>query len=195
MKMFEKYGNDISYRDILQVDGANAAHHSLHGKSPVLNGVTAKNIEDELKKDKICRWKEYWVEYINAFDKLINILPDSVVTINVGRQAVEIGFKYLIVKKNGEIRKSDRTHNLSELADTVFKEYSINDDYMKWVDVFCHVYNEHIENGYVEYFRFPEYKNSEYFDGVFLDIDWLSYNFSLILLKLMHFAGIDDEIE
>jgi hypothetical protein len=66
---------------------------------------------------------------------------------------------------------------------------------MKWVDVFCHVYNEHIENGYVEYFRFPEYKNSEYFDGIFLDIDWLSYNFSLILLKLMHFAGIDDEIE
>ncbi len=55
-------------------------------------------------------------------------MPDSVVTINVGRQAVEIGFKYLIVKKNGEIRKSDRTHNLSELADTVFKEYSINDD-------------------------------------------------------------------
>ncbi len=195
MKMFEKYGNDISYRDILQVDGANAAHHALYGKSPVFNGISAKNIEDELKKDKICRWKEYWVEYINAFDKLINILPDSVVTINVGRQAVEIGFKYLIVKKNGEIRKSDRTHNLSELADTVFKEYSINDDYMKWVDVFCHVYNEHIENGYVEYFRFPEYKNSEYFDGVFLDIDWLSYNFSLILLKLMHFAGIDDEIE
>lgn len=64
-------------------------------------------------------------------------MPDSVVTINVGRQAVEIGFKYLIVKKNGEIRKSDRTHNLSELADTVFKEYSINDDYMKWVDVFA----------------------------------------------------------
>ena len=45
------------------------------------------------------------------------------------------------------------------------------------------------------YFRFSEYKNSEYFDGVFLNIDWLSYNFSLILLKLMHFAGIDDEIE
>ena len=113
MKKFKKYGNDISYRDILQVDGANATHHALYGKSPVFNGISAKNIEDELKKDKICRWKEYWVEYINAFDKLINILPDSVVTINVGRQAVEIGFKYLIVKKNGEIRKSDRTHNLS----------------------------------------------------------------------------------
>ena len=195
MKKFEKYGNDISYRDILQVDGADATCHVLYGKSPIFNGKRKKNIEDELKKDKICRWKEYWVEYINAFDKLINILPDSVVTINVGRQAVEIGFKYLIVKKNGEIRKSDRTHNLSELADTVFKEYSINDDYMKWVDVFCHVYNEHIENGYVEYFRFPEYKNGEYFDGIFLYIDWLSYNFSLILLKLMHFAGIDDEIE
>ena len=75
MKMFEKYGNDISYRDILQVDGANATHHALYGKSPVFNGISAKNIEDELKKDKICRWKEYWVEYINAFDKLINILP------------------------------------------------------------------------------------------------------------------------
>lgn len=193
--MFKKYGNDISYRDILQVDGADATCHAFYGKSPVFNGISEKNIEDELKKDKICRWKEYWVEYINVFDKLINILPDSVVTINIGRQAVEIGFKYLIVKKNGEIRKSDRTHNLSELSNTVFKEYSINDDYMKYVDVFCRVYNERIENGYVEYFRFPEYKNSEYFDGTFLDIDWLSYNFTLILLKLMHFAGIDDERE
>ena len=224
MSLFELLGKELNYKDILQLDGAFSVAHINYDQSPIFNGIDSKDIArnsrkngvslnnkiDDIygclhsfdgteknykKEDRIQLWKIYWLEYINAFDRLCGILPDSVVTINVGRQAVEIGFKYLIVKKNGEIRKSDRTHNLSELADTVFKEYSINDDYMKWVDVFCYVYNEHIENGYVEYFRFPEYKNSEYFDGVFLDIDWLSYNFSLILLKLMHFAGIDDEIE
>lgn len=50
MKMFKKYGNDISYRDILQVDGADATCHVLYGKSPIFNGISAKNIEDELKK-------------------------------------------------------------------------------------------------------------------------------------------------
>ena len=29
MKMFKKYGNDISHRDILQVDGAEATCHVL----------------------------------------------------------------------------------------------------------------------------------------------------------------------
>lgn len=52
MKMFKKYGNDISYRDILQVDGADATCHVLYGKSPIFNGISAKNIEDELKKIK-----------------------------------------------------------------------------------------------------------------------------------------------
>ena len=52
MKMFKKYGNDISYRDILQVDGADATCHVLYGKSPIFNGISAKNIEDELKQAK-----------------------------------------------------------------------------------------------------------------------------------------------
>lgn len=55
MEMFKKYGNDINYGDILQVDGADATCHAFYGKSPVFNGISAKNIEDELKKDKICR--------------------------------------------------------------------------------------------------------------------------------------------
>ena len=59
MKMFKKYGNDISYRDILQVDGADATWHVLYCKSPIFNGISAKNIEDELKKDKILSDKVY----------------------------------------------------------------------------------------------------------------------------------------
>ena len=64
---------------------------------------------------------------------------------------------------------------------------------MAYVETFCEKYDKCIENGYAEYFRFPEYKQSEYFTGTFLDIRWLSYNFALIILKLLHFAGLDDE--
>lgn len=146
---------------------------------------TANNLQ---KNDRISLWENYWLEYINAFDTLREALPNSIVTTNVGRQAIEIGFKYLLLKKTGDI---NYTHDLQELSASLFKEYRINDSYMEWVDVFCEKYCKYIEGENDEYFRFPEYRKGKFFAGNRLDIEWLSYNFALILLKLLHFAGLD----
>ena len=128
MNIFKAFGDDISYKDPLQLDGAFSVAHINYGKSPIFNGNDSKDvaknsrktsvssnekIEDVLgcinsfngtekdfkKDDKLQLWELYWMEYINAFDKLTKILPNSVVTIYVGRQAVEIGIKYLLLKK------------------------------------------------------------------------------------------------
>lgn len=37
-------------------------------------------------------------------------------------------------------------------------------------------------------------KSSQYFAGNCLDAKWLSYNFALILLKLLHLADLEKEI-
>lgn len=121
----------MSYKDVLQLDGAFSAAHVNYGKSPILNGIDSKDLaknsrknslsseervenvierlysfdgtEKDFKKvDRIVLWKNYWLEYINAFDKLIDSLPNSIVTIYVGRQAIKIGFKYLLIKKPGK---------------------------------------------------------------------------------------------
>ena len=131
------------------------------------------------------------MEYINAFDKLIELLPNSVVTTYVGRQAIEIGFKYLLLKKNGRI---EATHDLGKLSKLLFTEYDINDSYMDWVETFCEKFCKYIEGGNVEYFRYPEYKKNSYFAGNRLDIEWISYNFVLIILKLIHFADLETEV-
>lgn len=65
---------------------------------------------------------------------------------------------------------------------------------MENVDSFCKTFCEYIEGGNVEYFRFPEYSGNTYFAGNRLDIEWLSRNFALIILKLIHFAELEDEI-
>jgi len=75
---------------------------------------TGKNFK---KDDRILLWKNYWMEYINAFDKLIDSLPSSVVTIYVGRHAIEIGFKYLLLIKSGQVAK---THDLEELSNSLY---------------------------------------------------------------------------
>ena len=67
--------------------------------------------------DRIILRKSYWLEYINAFDKLTEILPDSIVTVFIGRQAVEIGFKYLLLKKTKQVIKE---HNLQVLSNSFF---------------------------------------------------------------------------
>lgn len=217
MKIFKK----LNYKEILQVDGAFSVAHVNYGKSPVFNGTNSKNfaiksrknslsskekIEDVMeclrsfngteqdfkKDDQLLLWKYYWMEYVNAFDKLVDLLPCSVVTIFVGRQAIEIGFKYLLIKKNGHIKG---THDLMELSTSLFNEYKIDVSYMDWIREFCEDYSMYIEGGNVEYFRYPEYKNNKYFAGNHLDIEWLIYNFSLIILKLIHFADLEGEFQ
>lgn len=217
MTLLEKGRTTLSYKDVLQVDGAFSTAHINYDKSPLFNGSDSRNlakvsrgdslsvkeqIEDVLdciesfdgtannlqKNDRISLWENYWLEYINAFDTLREALPNSIVTTNVGRQAIEIGFKYLLLKKTGDI---NYTHDLQELSASLFKEYRINDSYMEWVDVFCEKYCKYIEGENDEYFRFPEYRKGKFFAGNRLDIEWLSYNFALILLKLLHLAGLD----
>ena len=61
---------------------------------------------------------------------------------------------------------------------------------MEWMDSFCELYCKYIEGDNPEYFRFPEYKGNANFAGNRLDIRWLCYNLSLIILKLLHFSGL-----
>lgn len=219
---FQNIGDQGSYKDLLELDGAFSVAHINYGSSPQFNGEDGKNIaknsrrnslssmehvedvlaslsamngteKDYKKADRIILWKNYWLEYVNAFDKLIIILPKSVVTAYIGRQAIELGFKYLLIQKNVTERDL-KTHNLEELAALLWSKYVINEDYMEGVLDFCDIYSKMIEGENVEYFRYPEYNKSTYFAGNRLDIEWLSYNFSLILLKLLHFAGLDADV-
>lgn len=220
MNIFKSFGNELNYNDSLQLDGAFSVAHINYYKSPMFNGVDSKDmainsrksnlsseekIEDVLgclysfngteknfkKDDRNVLWKNYWLEYINIFDKLINLSPSSVVTIFVGRQAIEIGFKYLLLKKNEKIIK---THDLGKLSNLLSSEYNFDESYMDDVDTFCKTFCKYIEGGNVEYFRFPEYKVNTYFASNHLEISWLSYNFALILLKLIHLANLEAEM-
>ena len=132
MNVFKELGKDLNYKDILQVDGAFSACHINYGKSLKFNGADSKNMaqnsrknsltenghiddleavqydfngteKDFKKQDIILLWEKYWLEYINAFNKLVAELPDSIVTVYVGRHAIELGFKYLMTKKNIKI--------------------------------------------------------------------------------------------
>jgi hypothetical protein len=210
MKLFEAFGDCLNYEDILQLDGAFSVAHANYGKSPLFNDINDEPLVEVLRKrillsedmrsfigvegdyskdNRELLWKGFWLEYINAFDKLTSLLPNSIATAFVGRQTIEIGFKYLLLKKNGKV---SFTHDLGELSDAFFSEYKVNDEYMRWVDDFCKTYCKYIEGKHAEYFRYPEYQKA-FFAGNCLDIKWLSYNFALILLKLIHFAGLDTE--
>ena len=114
MNVFKELGKDLNYKDILQVDGAFSACHINYGKSLKFNGADSKNMaqnsrknsltenghiddleavqydfngteKDFKKQDIILLWEKYWLEYINAFNKLVAELPDSIVTVYVGR--------------------------------------------------------------------------------------------------------------
>lgn len=115
MNVFKELGKDLNYKDILQVDGAFSACHINYGKSLKFNGADSKNMaqnsrknsltenghiddleavqydfngteKDFKKQDIILLWEKYWLEYINAFNKLVAELPDSIVTVYVGRE-------------------------------------------------------------------------------------------------------------
>lgn len=217
MNIFKTFGAEHSYKDIIQLDGAFSVTHINYGKSPIFNKISSKdfannsrknsiscndkieNVNDYLysfngteqnikKNDRILLWENYWLEYINTFDNLIKSLPNSVVTAYIGRHAVEIGMKYLLLKRTNQIKNG---HDLGNLSNLLFTEYSVKDDYMKYVNEFCEFFCKYIEGGNSEYFRYPDYKKNAFFAGNNLDIKWISYNLSLIILKLIHFADLD----
>ena len=206
MKIFKVFGSELNYEEIIQIDGAFSVTHINYNESPLFNSKSSKDIarlsrknslskEDKIENvldylydfdgtekdyklnDRIELWKIFWLEYINAFDKLVEIIPKSIVAINVGRQAIEIGLKYLLLKKTGRVEK---THELHTLCNQLFLECEINEDYMNDVKNFFELYCKYIEGGNDEYFRYPEYKSNKYFAGNRLNVEWLSYNFSLI---------------
>lgn len=215
--MFDSF--DIKYTDGLELDGAFSVTHINYGCSPKFHGEDANDIAkssrknsitfkdkiddvlDSIRKfngteknykiaDRIYLWKKYWFDYIEAFDKSTKVMPDSVVTVYIGRHAIELGLKYLIMVKKGSVVKS---HDLKKLYDEFDSVYKIQEQYMEWMDSFCELYCKYIEGDNPEYFRFLEYKGNANFAGNQLDIRWLCYNLSLIILKLLHFSGLEDE--
>ena len=218
MKLFTSFEQHIGYQDL--IDAAFAVCHNNYGKTPLFNNKSEENvaktsrsnsisskehIDDVLEKirefdgteeaylydDNVELWKSYLLGYINTFDKLTSVLPYSIATVFIGRQAVELAFKYLILE-SGKVYP--KTHNLGDLAQSFL---SMTDaralGYMDWVSEYCEEYCRYIEGGNAEYFRYPAYKSDKSFAGNRLDLRWLSYNFALILLKLIHYADLDDE--
>lgn len=196
MNIFKSFGVEHSYKDIIQLDGAFSVTHINCGKSPMFNKISSKDLasnsrknsisckekienvneylysfngtEQNIKKDdRVLLWKNYWLEYINTFDNLIKSLPNSVVTAYIGRHAIEIGIKYLLLKKTNQIKNE---HDLGLLSNLLFNEYNIQEDYMKYVNEFCEFFCKYIEGGNSEYFRYPDYKKKAFFAGNNLDI-------------------------
>lgn len=219
MNIFKTFGEDINYKDIIQLDSAFSVLHINYGKSSIFNKINGKDFannsrknsisyndkienvneclhlfngtEENIKKnDRILLWENYWLEYINTFDNLIKLLPNSVATLYIGRHAIELGIKYLLLKKTNQIKNE---HDLGILSNLLFTEYNIKDGYMKYVDKFCEFFSNYIEGRNPEYFRYPEYKKNAFFAGNKLNIEWLSYNLSIVLLKLVHFANLDSK--
>lgn len=220
MLFSDSFGCNLNYDDILQLDCGYSVCHINYGKSPKFgkedgkfiaissrkNSISSNEKNDDVigflnifngteknynKNDRIALWKAYWIEYINAFNNLTICLPKSIVTVYVGRQAIEIGFKFLLLKKTGQVTKK---HDLGVLSNMLYTNYDIKDNYMKDVDSFCKLFCDYIEGQNVEYFRYPEYKKNNFFDGNRLDIKWITHNFALIILKLIHFSNLDNEI-
>lgn len=215
MGLFESYVDKISYEDILELDGCFSATHILYNESlqkqenntksndeygfpqkeaikdSLENIYSFKGTKPNLKQnERIVLWKDYFKQYVYAFDSLLMSLPNSVVVIYIGRQAIELGIKYLLLLKTGKI---DTTHDLLKLSKTLFFKYNIQEEYMMDIQTFCEFFSNYIEDGNVEYFKYPEYKNNTYYAGKHLDIKWLSFNIALVILKLIHFAELDNE--
>lgn len=219
MGTFSSFGGQLRYTDILQLDGAFSTAHINYGRSPEFNGRDGRRLAQSSRThsvsvasrltnvfavwwefdgteagcseaDRLELWKSYWLEYARAFDFLAAELPRSVVTAYIGRHAVELGFKYVILSR-GEAFPP--VHKLGELSRAALSEITEPEPYLDWVVDFCERYSQYIEGGKVEYFRYPDYNGGRFFAGNCLDIHWLAYNLALILLKLIHYAGLDEE--
>jgi len=207
----------IDYDEQLQLDGFYQVTHINYGKSPMFMDISAKEIaadsrktsisnklyiEDVIKsindfhgteidlknEDRADLWKWFWLEYVHSFFELTEVMSNSIVTAYIGRHAIEMGFKYILVKNNEEFPK---THSIGELSDLVASKCKENSEKWEQIAKACNLYDEMIEDCNPEYFRYPVYKKNAYFAGNSLDISWLLYNFSIILLNQIHYLGLD----
>ena len=195
MKLFTALGANINYRDPIQLDGVFPSQHTLYEKNPVFSDITASSLSKKLdlesdNRKRLELWKHFWLEYIDSFDALTTARPDSVATAHLGGHAVELGFKYLLLAKTNSLI---RTHDLAALAKEVNNEYGPLPTHYDWIVDFCTLYQTYVEEGHIEYFRYPGYggtADGPLFKGMKLDIRWISYNLALITLKLLHLAGV-----
>ena len=159
MKLFTALGANINYRDPIQLDGAFPSQHTLYEKNPAFSDITASSPSKKLdlesdNRKRLELWKHFWLEYIDSFDALTTARPDSVATAYLGGHAVELGFKYLLLAKTNSFI---RTHDLAALAKEVNNEYGPLPTYCDWIVDFCTLYQTYVEEGHIEYFRYPEY--------------------------------------
>lgn len=158
MNVFKELGKDLNYKDILQVDGAFSACHINYGKSLKFNGADSKNMaqnsrknsltenghiddleavqydfngteKDFKKQDIILLWEKYWLEYINAFNKLVAELPDSIVTL-----LFQIIILFVGIVPTSSISIGDKLEiviltNIGLLSGTIAVIYSINKEH------------------------------------------------------------------
>lgn len=212
--------NRITAAAKLQFDGFYSATHINYSTSPCFVDIDARDLAVDARKNSISKerhidvfenleifrgtergikkkernelWKYYWLEYVHAFFEMSEILEKSVTTAYIGRHSIELGFKYIFLIKGKDFPK---THNLSTLANELRTQFNM-DEY-EWDDIVnaCEIYSKYLEGDNAEYFRYPEYIKDEFFAGNNLDIKWIIYNFAIIILKLMSYVGLEEEIE
>lgn len=144
-------------------------------------------------QDLLELWKAEWLEYFKAFDKLACQLRESIVSLFLGRHALELGFKYLRLK---QLKAISFTHNLAKLSSGVFDNSDFESDSLGCILSYLDYYQAYIEGNTPEYFRYPEYKKDGkpvYFGGIHLSINAIIQDIALANLKLIHFAGLDKE--
>lgn len=219
MSSKKSWKDTIGYNDIIQMDGFFAAAHNNYGKTPLFGNKPGTNIAVNSRKDSISSqrhiddvlgnirkfkgteagfkgedkeelWKFFFLEYTNTFFAVTEAMPQSVVTVYLGRQAIELGLKYILIKEG---KKLEKTHSIYELAKYVIEDGE-TENYLSEIKEACYNFENYIEAGNVEYFRYPEYSGQQFWAGNMQDIEWLTYNLAIILIKIIHYAGLDEEL-
>lgn len=212
----------IDYQCGFQLDGTDPVLHANYKRTPILNNTKLSDLPfPQIKKklsafkypgldiyhpdfehkfldlindcdcdNRLKLWECFWLDYYKAFDSMAYINEFSIVSTYLGRHATELGLKYLILKEKDKIPP---THNLEDLARELISDKLNEYPYFNDVTTFLRLYEAHIEGGRPEYFRYPEYKNDGFFAGINLDISWINEEIAIVLLKLIHYAGLDQE--
>lgn len=173
MRLFEVLDEKMSHSDTIQVDGAFAIAHvrndmtsELHEANTGAGSAQSGSLEmgsaeyvgtfhasitsfvgtksGLSMEERLDLWRRYWFEYISAFDTLTRALPDSVATAYMGGHAVELGFKYVLLAKNGSV---ERTHSLGRLSELVIRRFANKEKYLDWMVEFCESYELYLEGG------------------------------------------------
>lgn len=74
MKRFQSISENLSYNDILQLDGAFSALHINYGKSPLFNGENSKDLAKNSRKNSVSSLEhvEDVFEYMTHFNGVEN---------------------------------------------------------------------------------------------------------------------------